>query len=132
MDHIRDAESELCVVLPDSYRAFLGEFGWGRFAGWELYGLGVDVPASLHLPSVTLDERRRFLPLTPPHLIPILNNGAGDLYCLDTSRLMEGECPVVCWCHELEEDQIPYVEAPGFLPWLSEELDRAEGEPDCS
>lgn len=91
-----------------------------------------DVRSALQLVRVTLEERRGFLLLTPPHLIPILNNGAGDLHCLDTSRLVNGERPVVCWNQELEEDQIPDKQAPGFLPWLSEELDRAQGQPERS
>lgn len=122
-EEVQEAERELSVVLPDSYRAFLGEFGWGAFAHWELYGLGADVPSHLHLVRITLEERREFHPLTPPHLVPVLNNGGGDLYCLDTSRLVDGECPVVFWDHDLGEDQIPDEDAPGFLPWLADGLD---------
>ena len=39
------AEEQLGVELPESYKAFLGHFGWVSLEGLELYGLGDDVPA---------------------------------------------------------------------------------------
>src|SRR5690606_34389975 len=34
-------------------------------------------------------------------VIPISPDGRGGCYCLDTSRMDNGECPVVYWDHEL-------------------------------
>lgn len=123
---IRHAEHRLGTTLPRGYKSFVAEFGWGTFAQWELYGLGADVPPQLDLVRVTLEERTEFHPLNPPQLIPILNDGGGNLHCLDTSRLVSGECPVVVWDHELQADQIPLEEASCFLSWLSQRLSLAE------
>lgn len=125
-EETEQAGGELGVLLPESYKAFLGEFGWGSFAHWEVHGLGSDdVPPYLDVVRVTLDERRDLL--LPSHLVVILNDGGGGLHCLDTSSLVAGEGPVVFWDHEEGKDQLPAPEANGFLSWLSERMDLIEG-----
>src|SRR5918997_7111773 len=116
------AEGRLGVVFPRSYKAFLEQFGWASLEGLELYGLGEDVPAYLDLVKVTLSERTQMRPRLPSRLIPLMNDGAGNHYCLDVASGEQGECPVVFWDHNLGESQDPEYVAPNLEVWLSEEL----------
>jgi cell wall assembly regulator SMI1 len=117
------AEEQLGVTFPRSYRAFLEQFGWASFEGMELYGLGEDVPTYLDLVRVTLSERSEMRPRLPSRLIPLMNDGAGNHYCLDVESLEQGECPVVFWDHNISESQDPEYVARNLEGWLSEELD---------
>ena len=58
-----------------------------------MFGLGADVPAVNDLVRETLAERHEFRPYLPPHLIPLHNDGAGNLAALDTRR--SGDDPPV-------------------------------------
>lgn len=105
------------IDLPLSYEEFLGEFGWGSVDHWEIFGLGSDVPPYLDLIRTTLAERRAGL---SPYLVPVMNDGGGNLYCLDTSRFAEDECPIVLWNHE---DQKTHCIASDFAVWVLRKLD---------
>lgn len=95
------AEQRLHVKLSESYKAFLQRFGWGGVEHIQLCGLGEGVPDYLNLVYVTESERADAEPQLPSYLVPLMNDGAGNHYCLDTRRYREGECPVVFWDHEL-------------------------------
>ena len=118
------AERQLAVTLPNSYRRFLRIYGWARFAHTEIYGIGANVPLHLDLISNAISERTVMLPLMPLHLIPVMNDGAGNHYCLNTQVFHDGDCPLVFWDHELDSDQLPEQLAPGFDSWLGDLLDR--------
>ncbi len=118
------AEKTLGVVFPESYRRFLGEYGWACFAHEQLYGLGENVPLHLDLIRNTMAERTEMHPLLPIQLIPVMNDGAGNHYCLDTRQLQNHECPVVFWDHEARHDQSPSLISSGFDSWLIELLNR--------
>lgn len=124
-EEIQQAQQQLGVRFPLSYVSFLKEFGWGGIGYWELFGLGSDVPIHLNLIIQTRSEREEMQPKLAAHLIPIMNNGAGDLYCLNSKKMREGECPVVFWDHEAGSDQEPDEDAENFLFWLSERLDES-------
>lgn len=111
---IAAAERALGVRIAGSYREFLRQFGWGSVAHWELFGLGG--PSHLSLVRITQSERMEMEPALPTYLLPILNNGGGDLYCLDT-RVRE-EPPVVLWVHEDGVEQVPEIVAQDFTSWL--------------
>jgi cell wall assembly regulator SMI1 len=117
------AEERLGVALPESHKEFLERFGWASLEGMELYGLGKDVPAYLDLVEVTLSERTEMRPRLPKRLVPLMNDGAGNHYCLDAMFREQGECPVVYWDHNLRESQDPEYVALSLEAWLSEELD---------
>jgi hypothetical protein len=116
------AEERLGVELPGSYKAFLGHFGWASLEGLDLYGLGEDVPTYLDLVKVALGERTHMRPRLPNRLVPLMNDGAGNLYCLEVESREQGECPVVFCDHNLGESQDPEYVAPNLEAWLSEEL----------
>src|SRR5215212_540646 len=116
------AEEQLGVKLPESYKAFLGHFCWASIEALELYGLGEDVPTCLDLVKVTLSERAEMRPRLPSCLVPLMNDGAGNRYCLAVEPREQGECPAVFWDHNLRESQDPEYVAPNLEAWLSEEL----------
>ncbi len=115
---IHHAETVLEVQLPGSYKEFLRKFGWGGIVSWELYGLGSNVPVYLDLVQMTLSERNEMRPRVPFHLVPIMNDGYGNHYCLDTRNVKDNDCPVVFWDHELSENQDPKFVSKGFVEWL--------------
>ena len=122
LQEIELAEQQLGVEFLRSYKAFLEQFGWASLEGLELYGLGEDVPVYLDLVKVTLSERTQMWPRLPSRLLPLMNDGAGNHYCLDVESGEQGECPVVFWDHNLGESQDPEYVAPNLEVWLSEEL----------
>ncbi|WP_297030391.1 SMI1/KNR4 family protein [Thermogutta sp.] len=117
-DDIRVAEATLGVSFPESYRAFLRRYGWAVIGFNEFYGLGADVPHHLHLIRNTLVERTTMEPRIPHSLVPVLNDGAGNHYCLATERMVNGECPVVFWDHEQGPNQDPITEGESFAEWI--------------
>ena len=121
---IADAERALGVRFPQSYKAFLSRFGHAQIYYDTLYGLGPDVPEGYGLVRSTFSERYEAQPLIPQHLVPIMNDGAGNNYCLDTSKLHGGECPVVFWDHEHEDgsEQTPNQVSSSFDRWLIDRI----------
>ena len=88
---IQQIETKLNVILPVSYEWFLREFGHGGMMRVEILGNGL----SLNPSCVTETEFFRESGL-PMHLVVIENVGEW-IFCLDTSRMVENECPVVDW-----------------------------------
>jgi hypothetical protein len=121
---IADAATELDVHFPASYKAFLSTFGWVRVYFDMLYGLGPGVPAPYELVKNVLCERYEAHPHIPKRLLPILNDGAGNHYCLDTANFRGNECPVVFWDHEHEDgvDQPPAPVSQSFDRWLIDRI----------
>lgn len=118
-DALAAAERALGVTIEGSYRRFLMRFGWGGVEHLEVNGLGA--PPHLDLVRLTRSERAEMEPGLPDHLLPLMNDGAGNLLCLDT-RIM-GEPPVVFWDHEAGPEQTPDKVAQSFSLWLTGLLD---------
>lgn len=119
---IDTASAELEVDLTGGYRLFLMRFGWGGVGSIEIFGLGEDVPPYLSLTVMTRSERDEMTPALPVHLIPLMNDGGGNLYCLDTRGV--GEPSVVFWGHTAGELQEPPRVASDFTRWLAERVER--------
>ena len=126
LEDLPNYELTFGVKIPESYRAFLMNVGWARFAHEQLFGLGGSIPKYLDLADRTYDERYEARTYMPYDLVPIMNDGAGNHYCLQTAKLANGECPVVFWDHELGEDQVPEFVSRSFDEWLIELLDALE------
>jgi hypothetical protein len=119
---IATAEQELGCTFPDSFKWFQKEFG--AYSGFtDVYGVKPLPAPQQNLIGITIFERHKGYPLVPAHLIPFSDSGSGDFFCLDNSRFADGECPVVFWDHEGDENQIPEELAANFLDWLEKELD---------
>src|SRR5215216_4907203 len=91
---IEVASRTLNIPIRGGYRRFLKRFGWARIADFGVFGLGSGIPHYFHLVTLTESERTEMNPPLPKHLLPIMNNGGGDLVCLDT-RASSDEPPVV-------------------------------------
>lgn len=116
---IERAEVVLGLGIVGGHRLFLRTYGWMEIASSDLFGLGEDVPGYLDLIKVTLSERTEMHPNIPHQLLPIMNDGAGNHYCIDTACVLNGESPIVFWNHELGTDQIPEEVADCFTDWFS-------------
>ena len=117
---IADAERALEVRFPASYRAFLAKYGWAQIHHDPIFGVGPSVPSVYRLVRKTRLERYDAEPNIPHHLVPVMNDGAGNHYCLDTANFRGDECPVVFWDHDCREgaDQTPSQVSPSFDQWL--------------
>ena len=89
---ILEIENQLILSLPNSYKWFLGTYGHGGINGVEILGNGLAVKASCV--RATQNWRELGLPIC---LVVIEDSGTDYIYCLDTSRMNHGECPVVDW-----------------------------------
>jgi hypothetical protein len=122
----------LKVSFSGSYEQFHREYGWARFGHEHLspysalaigvYGLGSDIPTHLDLVKNTVAERTENEPSLPSHLVPVMGDGGGNHYCLDTSKI-EGECPIIFWDHEADEGQATKRVSQSFESWLIKQLD---------
>ena len=106
---ISDIEKRLNVKLPESYKWFLREYGTGGVFGIEILGGGLrEVPTCVR---ETEEWREYGLPM---EFVVIQNYGSG-VYCLDTSRLANNECPVIDWEQDDEERIYEYENFYTFL-----------------
>jgi len=115
------AESNLGVSFGPGLRRFLRRFGWLEVGPDEYYGLGSDVPNHMSLLLITASERTVMNPRLRHSLVPVMNDGGGNLYCVDTAREQQ-VAPVVFWDHDLGADQDPEFVAASFEDWLLERL----------
>jgi cell wall assembly regulator SMI1 len=116
---IARCEESLRVSLPQSFRWFLNTFGALTWPDY-IYGIVPANSAGLSVEENARQEREETDPPMPLHLVPFAGDGWGNSFCLDTSRLEEGECPIVFWNHEREGDQQPVTTHSSFLEWLEE------------
>lgn len=93
-DEIEYAMKELSVTFPESYKAFLNDFGAGDAGGEIIFGI-TDIEEE-NVVEVTKMERRAGL----PDNFVIINYSDDTFSCLDISKMKNDECPVV----ELSED----------------------------
>ena len=91
-NRIGKIEQMLGVKLPESYKWFLNKYGHGGVFGVEIFGSGLaEIPSCV---SSTISWREFGL---PEYLVVIEDDGADWIYCLDTSSMVDNECPVVDW-----------------------------------
>lgn len=93
---IEKAEELLGIRFPDTYRQFLANYGAGDFGAEEIYGIVDDNFIDSEIPNgiwLTLNEREEGD--LPEELVIIYYTGDEYYYCLDTSKMVKNECPVV-------------------------------------
>ena len=101
-------EQRLGVSFPDDYRAFLLQINGGvpRPGKWvkQIFSLGSDVSPDASFE--TAYQNLKVVEKRVPHrLIPVADNGGGDVYCVSTSGA--DRAAVYLWSHEDEHDQQP-------------------------
>ena len=122
---VDDAETELSVRFPEDLRNYLATFGWLEVGHWELMGLGEGIPDYLNIVVVTRSERDEVMPPLPPHLLPLLNDGAGNLTCVVVGESAAAGS-IVFWDHERGAQQTPTTVATDLYAWIGELLSKAE------
>lgn len=125
---VADAEAVLGVVFPPSLREYLTRFGWVEMADREFFGLGDGVPQFLELVRITTSERTEAGAPLPRSLIPLLNDGGGNLYCVVATPGSSNDGMVVLWDHEQGAEQVPEVCAADLESWLESVLNDVTAE----
>lgn len=115
------AEKALGIEISGEYRDFLRQVGWASIAHHDVNGLGGDVDPAFDLVETTLGERQMDEPL-PEHLLPLRNDGGGNLDCLDLSQ--DPAC--VVWRNHERPDATPRRIADSFSKWLERLVERAQ------
>ena len=91
---IERAEIALGIRFPPVCRSYLADFG----AAHAVYGLIDETFNPKFRPDavgITLDLRRKWG--LPPQYIVIHDLGDGEVFCLDTGAVSEGDCAVVAF-----------------------------------
>lgn len=104
---------QLQVVLPESYRWFLENYGAGGLYGVDILGSG-----KAAVPSV-VSQTRRLRNLGLPVAYVVIEDCGEFWYCLDTEAARDNECPVVAWEREVGFNG---QRAEDFYAFLSERL----------
>ncbi len=122
---IRDAERALGVTFRPELQDYLVRFGHLELGHFELFGLGGDLPQYLSLVTMTQSERLDTGCPIPRNLVPLLNDGGGNLYCISTNEASESG--VFFWDHERGPGQEPARCATSLVEWLVELLHDLDG-----
>lgn len=88
---IHEIEKELNVQLPESYKWFLSQYGYGGINGVLIQGVGLD--KSLQVVNTTLSLREYGL----PNNLVVIENIDEYVYCFDTAQMNNNECPIIDW-----------------------------------
>lgn len=99
-EEIENAMKELSLDFPESYRAFLMDFGGGDAGGEFILGI-TDVEEESAI-NATQEERSVGL----PENFVIIAVWGDVLCCLDTSKMKNGECPVVTLTDDYKINEI--------------------------
>ena len=113
-EEVAAAEQQL-GQLPSDYKNFLQEFGSVTFGYSEIFGLGEGLAPYLNVVTMTLAEREEGG--LPPHLVPVMNDGGGNLTCLVVKQDSDDDA-VVIWDHEGSRRTGPRPVAASFSEWL--------------
>ncbi|MCQ5455223.1 SMI1/KNR4 family protein [Bacillus paralicheniformis] len=90
IEKINDIQENLNVKLPESYKWFLKNYGSGGIYGVDILGHG----KVSRVVTVTEDYRDHYGLIDGIVVIEYVDEFS---YCLDTNRMVDGECPVILW-----------------------------------
>ncbi|BBW98608.1 SMI1/KNR4 family protein [Geobacillus icigianus] len=111
---IKRIQNELGVMLPKSYQWFLMNYGSGGMFGIDILGIGKS-----NLASVVI-ETKRYRELGLDRHLVVIENCGEYVYCLDTRKMENNECPVIAWDRQQGIDEM--FEANNFFEFLWERL----------
>lgn len=114
---VASIEEQLQVVLPESYRWFLENYGAGGLCGVDILGVG-----KAAIPSV-VSQTRRLRNLGLPVTYVVIEDCGEFCYCLDTATIRDNECPVIAWDRAAGFNG---QRADDFCAFLSERLSNAQ------
>lgn len=121
-EQIESLQRSLSCPLPGSYKRFLRHYGGGGVVGDDVSGIE-DNDASKTSGGTalggTLTCRGRFE--LPHHLVVIYFHDDEICWCLDTSRIINDECPVVSYSLALQK--VDRVIASSFSEFFKQYLE---------
>ncbi|MDQ0926371.1 hypothetical protein QFZ25_000431 [Bacillus atrophaeus] len=115
--HIKEIEKDLKVTLSDSYKWFLTEYGSGGAFGTMI--LGYDSHGAEVVEQTK--EYKTFYNLIPG--LVVIEYIDEFSYCLDTNKMVDGECPVILWDNH---EGYGYTAANNFLEFLLQQLKKGK------
>ena len=121
---IQNAENDLGIALPVSYKAFLGKAGTCPLIFDEVFWVGSNGETYENI--VDICEKEKAEGDSQDHLIPFFADGYGNYACFDTRKSREGEYSVVFWDHEEQLSEPgcePEIIADSFAEWFLEEVE---------
>lgn len=107
-------QNELGVELPESYKWFLTTYGSGGSFGVDILG----VAKSNRAPVVVNTKSYRVSGLDKG--LVVIENAGEYIYCLNTSKMKNNECPVIAWNRQGGLDN--YNTTKNFYEFLSQRL----------
>lgn len=125
---IKKVETFLQVRLPKDYREFLIDCGWVRIGPDVVFGLGPQATKAVSMREVSKVERVLADPPMRSTLVPLMNDGAGNHFCLDTAKFDKGRCSVVFWEHDHPRGTMQRTKkvASTFEQWILELIEAQE------
>lgn len=116
-DKVKETEQKLQVSLPESYKWFLRNYGYGGFFGVDIFGYGFTGPAVV---DATQSHQKYYDLIAGLVVIEDIDEFA---YCLDTNKMKNGECPVITWDNQ---EGYGVKLADSFLDYFIERLESAK------
>ncbi|MFJ7929000.1 SMI1/KNR4 family protein [Peribacillus sp. NPDC096448] len=116
-DNVKETEQKLQVSLPESYKWFLRNYGYGGLFGVRIIGYGFTGPAVV---DTTKDHQKYYDLIDGLVVIEDIDEFA---YCLDTNKMKDGECPVITWDNQ---EGYGVKLADNFLDYFIERLEEAK------
>ena len=106
IEEIQKAEQKLNVKFPESYKAFLKDFGAGDVGGEVIFGIVNNEREDEDIDMVKITRMEHEYKM-PKHMVVIYYDESNDsLCCLDTSKMNNNECPVVSVPNDYEDIEI--------------------------
>ncbi|MFE4705388.1 SMI1/KNR4 family protein [Peribacillus simplex] len=116
-DKVKETEQKLQVTLPESYKWFLRNYGYGGLFGVRIIGYGFTGPAVV---DATKGHQKYYGLIDGLVVIEDIDEFA---YCLDTNKMINGECPVITWDNQ---EGYGVKLADSFLDYFIERLEQAK------
>ncbi|WP_347343045.1 SMI1/KNR4 family protein [Peribacillus frigoritolerans] len=116
-DKVKETEQKLQVSLPESYKWFLRNYGYGGLFGVEIIGYGFTGPAVV---DATKGHQKYYDLIDGLVVIEDIDEFA---YCLDINKMKDGECPVIMWDNQ---EGYGVKLADNFLEYFIERLEEAK------
>jgi hypothetical protein len=120
-DRLEVFEVKIGYNLPVDFKFFLKRSNGFSLVGTEVFGIGNEFKAS-SLDTIYDFEHKEVHAKMPHHFLPFSNDGRGNHYCLDLSRLTDRASPVVFWQWDYEYASLEEVEtcSDSFVLWVKE------------
>lgn len=121
-NRIEKFENEINQKLPVDFKYFLTEFNGFSLMSTKVFGLG-DHYQQEALDKIYYFEHSEIENKMPSFFIPFSNDGRGNHYCLDLSRMDENMiCPVIFWQWDFKYINMNNVETcnESFNEWVME------------